>query len=137
MPQTYTGDWENGKKENPSVIWFISFAVLFHKRVLRELGFWDERYNPGNWEDTDYSVLLRQNGYDIRVARSVYIHHVGSQTFSNDLQDLLIANQAKFVEKWGQGKLWDLGYFSNAEIFQGLTDLFHGQQQQIRRSEGA
>ena len=113
-PETYTSDWQDdqrkGYKENPQVPWFISFAVMFRKSVLRQLGPWDERYNPGNFEDTDYAVLCRTSGYEIRVARSVYIHHDGHQTFREDLERLLDENSRKFHEKWGVGRLYDLGF---------------------------
>ena len=114
-PQTYTGDWQDertgngGQKDNPAVTEFVSFAVLLRKQAVRQVGFWDERYNPGNYEDTDYAVQLRLTGWDVRVARSVYIHHKGHQTFSADLKRLLEENGSKFLGKWGPGHLWDLG----------------------------
>ena len=80
VPPTFTADWKNeetgrsGSKANPIVPSFVSFCVLFRKSVLRDVGPWDERYNPGNWEDTDYAVQVRRAGYEIRVARSVFIH---------------------------------------------------------------
>jgi GT2 family glycosyltransferase len=122
VPQTYTADWsdektgKSGLKENPPVGWFVSFAVLFRKSVLAQLGAWDDRYNPGNWEDTDYSVRVRLAGYEIRVARSVYIHHKGSQTFSDRLQTLLVTNGNKFRDKWSIGTLLDLGFISPKEL---------------------
>ena len=68
-PQAYTANWTNGEeqgfKENPDVPWFVSFCVLLRKSAIRKVGFWDERYNPGNFEDTDYSVKLRDAGYGI------------------------------------------------------------------------
>ncbi len=121
-PQTYTADWADdngsrtGLKDNPPVGWFISFCVLFRKSVLAQLGAWDERYNPGNWEDTDYSVRVRMAGYEIRVARSVYVHHLGSKTFSESLQKLLIENGTKFREKWSTGVLLDLGMITPQEL---------------------
>ena len=119
-PNTYTGDWNDGKrfgvKENPGVVWFVSFAVLFRKEVLASLGPWDERYNPGNWEDTDYAMTCRTNGYQVRVARSVYIHHRGHKTFGSDLNELMRRNQEKFVGKWGLGRLWDLGVIPGEAI---------------------
>lgn len=115
VPQTYTHKWESerskkgGIAENPAITTFVSFAVMLRKDAVRNAGLWDEQYNPGNYEDTDYSIVLRQAGYEIRVARSVYIHHDGHKTFGEDLQRLLTTNQAKFIGKWGPGRLFDLG----------------------------
>jgi GT2 family glycosyltransferase len=135
VPQTYTGDWKSGSKTNPEAVWFVSFCVLFRKSVIRKLGYWDQRFDPGNWEDTDYAVACREAGYSIRVARSVYVHHHGHKTFADDLKNLLMTNQAKWVDKWGQGKLWDMGYFTNADIYQAITDHFHAGQQQVIRGD--
>jgi len=121
-PQTYTADWQDDKagkwgvKDGPAVVWFISCAVLFRKDVIRRLGLWDERFNPGNWEDTDYAMRVRDAGYAIRVAQSVYIHHEGHKTFSDDLQRLLVVNGQKFRAKWGLGKLYDMGIVQKAEL---------------------
>lgn len=120
VPQTYTADWgdekHGGSKDNPPVKWFISYCVLFRKTVLAQVGAWDERYNPGNWEDTDYAVRVRLAGYQLRVARSVYVHHLGSKTFSEALKNLLEVNGNKFREKWSVGTLLDLGLMTPKEM---------------------
>jgi len=119
-PQTYMADWRDdskpgwnkrphGWKANPEVADFVSFAVLMRRDAVARTGFWDEQFNPGNFEDTDYSVQLRAAGWEIRVARSVYIHHAGHSTFGDDLMHLLETNERKFLQKWGPGHLWDLG----------------------------
>lgn len=122
IPQTYTADWKDEKtgnggiKDNPEVAAFVSFAVLLRKQAVRECGMWDERYNPGNWEDTDYSLTLRTHGWKVKVARSVWIHHHCHQTFGDALGELIRVNQRKFIEKWGLGRLWDLGIVPDREI---------------------
>lgn len=120
-PQTYTGDWQGengtgGLKQNPDVASFVSFAVMLRKDAVRQVGFWDERYNPGNWEDTDYAVQLRSAGWRIRVASSVYIHHCGHQTFREDIQRLLQENGQKFYDKWGPGRMADMGILPWGEL---------------------
>lgn len=122
-PETYTTDWKDehkgssGKKDPYPAIWFISFCVMLRKDAVRRAGFWDERYNPGNWEDTDYAIALRSLGYDIHVAQTVYIHHEGHKTFSDKLKTLLEVNREKFAEKWGIGRLWDMGVVSDREVY--------------------
>lgn len=114
-PQTYTADWKNedgtrwGYKDNHPVRAFVSFCCLLKKDIVRQVGLWDERYNPGNYEDTDYAVQVRNAGYDIRVARSVYVHHRGHSTFGERMSELLEDNHLKFAKKWGVGRLWDMG----------------------------
>jgi len=126
VPQTYTADWADGKtraggiKENPEVADFVSFAVLLRRDAVARVGFWDQQYNPGNFEDTDYSVQLRLAGWEVRVARSVYIHHVGHQTFGDDMGELMQTNGLKFMQKWGPGHLWDLGLLPTASLAQAV-----------------
>ena len=120
-PKTYSADWQNddgtgGNKLNPAVPWFVSFCVLLKKSAVREVGMWDEQYNPGNYEDTDYAMQLRVAGYEVKVARSVYIHHKGHKTFGDKLQQLLATNQIKFYEKWGIGRLPDMAMISENVI---------------------
>jgi GT2 family glycosyltransferase len=124
VPDTFTASWEvggeSGIKDNPDVAAFVSFFVLLRKQAVRECGLWDERYNPGNWEDTDYSVVLRAAGWTVRVARSVYIHHEGHSTFSDKLHELMKTNQAKFMQKWGLGRLVDMGIVQPQELMKAL-----------------
>ena len=119
-PETYTADWgdenRSGVKDVPPATLFVSFAVLFQKSVLREIGLWDARYDPGNFEDSDYAIKCRLAGYELRVAHSVYIHHEGHQTFGDDMPKLMTENQQKFAEKWGLGQLWDLGVVPSKDM---------------------
>ena len=128
-PDTYTADWGErvpgkkfGVRENPPCVSLVSFACLIRKDVLRATGGrWDTRYDPGNFEDSDFAVQVRLAGFDVRVARSVYLHHDGHSTFSDDLKLLLKTNQRRFVDKWGMGRLMDLGFVTRDEMAQALT----------------
>lgn len=120
VPQVYVTDWgdesRGGSRSPAPAPWFVSFCVLLRKSVVRNVGLWDTRYDPGNWEDTDYAMQLRTSGYYVTVAPSVYIHHDGHKTFSSDLKTLLKTNKLKFIEKWGLGRLFDLGIISGDDM---------------------
>jgi O-antigen biosynthesis protein len=88
----------------------VSFALLLRKTAVEQVEYFDELYEPGNYEDMDYSLQLREAGWKCVIADSVYIQHVGSQTFgSMGFQGLLDANRHKFIEKWGSQRLESLG----------------------------
>lgn len=87
-------------KETRPDLWFTSHAVLFRKSVLSTLGAFDERFNPGQWDDKDYAVRMRVSGFDLAVAGSVSIGHIGSQTFAEAKAEHFAANEAKFRSKW-------------------------------------
>lgn len=88
----------------------VSFAMMLRKDAVRACGYLDERYEPGNCEDFDYTLTLADYGWTAVVADSVYIEHKGSQTFKSlDFGKLLATNNAKLVKKWGREKLQQLG----------------------------
>lgn len=90
--------------------WLISFAMMLRKTAVEEVEFFDERYEPGNFEDIDYCVQLRDAGWKCAVADSVFVKHHGSQTFGKmDFNELLNANRGKLFAKWSAEKLAVMG----------------------------
>jgi len=88
----------------------IAFALMIRKSAFQKVGFFDERFTPGNYEDFDYSVRLRRAGYKLVVAESVWLHHQMHATCERlDLPALLEKNRQKFVEKWGDATLREMG----------------------------
>lgn len=107
-------EWEEegqrGLAEPPDIPLLVSFAMMIRKSVIEEVGWFDEIFEPGNSEDYDYSLRIREAGYRCLVANSVWIHHKGSQTFKNfNFPQLLQTNMGKLVEKWGVPKLQKMG----------------------------
>lgn len=94
----------------PNFPLLVSFAMMLRKSAVEQVGLFDEQYEPGNCEDFDYTLSLCDAGYKCVIASSVYIKHVGSQTFSKfDFEGLLSTNYSKLVEKWGVEKLASMG----------------------------
>jgi GT2 family glycosyltransferase len=90
----------------------IAFALMIRKSAFQQVGFFDERFTPGNYEDFDYSVRLRRAGYKLVVAESVWLHHEMHATLDKlnvPLDALLENNRQKFVEKWGADVLHEMG----------------------------
>lgn len=114
LPPTYTKDWEDGERGGVKgpVEWplLVSFAMLIRKEAFRKVGFFDERFEPGNCEDYDYAFRLQEAGYRTVVAQSVWVHHKGSQTFRQfDFPALLNRNKGLLVAKYGKERLERLG----------------------------
>ncbi len=109
---------ENGRqgyKEPPAMPVLVSFAMMIRKSVFLECGFFDETFEPGNCEDYDYTLRIRQAGYKCVVANSVWIHHRGSSTFRKlDFASLLETNGRKLIEKWGAETLAEMGLETEA-----------------------
>ncbi len=82
----------------------VGFCMLIKNSVVKEVGFLDERFSPGNFEDDDYSFRVRKAGYRLMLCKDSFIHHFGSASFGKETSkynNLLINNRRKFKEKWG------------------------------------
>lgn len=114
-PDTYTRDWKEesgreGFKEQPDAPVLVSFAMMLRKQAIREVGLFDERYEPGMGEDYDYVLSVRKAGWRAVVANSVWIKHIGSQTFGKmGFNELLQISYARLVDKWTEDGLRELG----------------------------
>ena len=92
---------------------------IFRKQAVDELihmdgYFMDERFGLGDKEELDYAIRLADLGYRFRIARNVYIEHVGEKGFIESLgskqafTELQDINLIKLIEKWGQERVDDL-----------------------------
>lgn len=82
----------------------IGFCMLIKKSAVGEIGFLDEQFSPGNFEDDDYSVRLRRAGYKLLLCRDTFIHHYGSISWRDNLNEythIMSTNEKKFLNKWG------------------------------------
>lgn len=83
----------------------VGFCLLAKRKVLDEIGYFDERYGLGNYEDDDLCLRALRAGYMLRVVHDSYIHHIGHATMNQleeyNLSILLHTNRLKAVEKWG------------------------------------
>ncbi|PLR90838.1 glycosyltransferase [Bacillus sp. T33-2] len=82
----------------------IGFCLLIKKKALDEVGFLDERFTPGNFEDDDISIRLRKGGYNLLLCHDTFIHHFGSVSWKENLNNyssILSTNEQLFMDKWG------------------------------------
>ncbi len=81
----------------------VGFCLVGRRAVLDRIGGLDERFGSGNFEDDDYCVRARMAGFGIRIAKDVFIHHTGSQTFKGakiDYRQVMLRNWGLFCRKW-------------------------------------
>ncbi|MCR5209272.1 MAG: glycosyltransferase [Lachnospiraceae bacterium] len=87
--------------------WLVGFALLIKRKAWDETGELDERFSPGNFEDTDYGYRIKEAGYRNVLCRNAFVYHHGSVSFGKDnekYRKLLEDNLVKFNEKW-KGKV--------------------------------
>jgi GT2 family glycosyltransferase len=96
--------------EHSGVAFDLEVATLFCAALLREVlervGFLDERFEVGLFEDDDYSARMREAGYRVLCADDAFVHHftegtLGALFASGAHSEVFAANKARFEEKWG------------------------------------
>jgi GT2 family glycosyltransferase/Flp pilus assembly protein TadD/glycosyltransferase involved in cell wall biosynthesis len=110
----------------------VGFCLMARRAVVEKIGGLDEHFGSGNFEDDDFCIRARLAGYKAVVAKDVFIHHTGSQTFRGEKIDYLESmrrNWDLFKAKWNlppEAKL-EQGYriahapFDPAKHFIGLS----------------
>jgi len=81
----------------------VGFCLLARTELVDRIGGLDEQFGSGNFEDDDFCVRAAHAGYQARIARDVFIHHTGSQTFKAakiDYRQSLERNWGLFKSKW-------------------------------------
>lgn len=99
---------EKYNKSNSSLweerVRLVGFCMLIKREVVDKIGLLDEIFTPGNFEDDDYSLRIRNAGYKLILCKDSFIHHFGSASFNKNNQkyaELLNTNRRKFRKKWG------------------------------------
>lgn len=98
--------------------WLVGFSVLVKRRALSEIGLLDERFSPGNSEDTDLGYRLAMSGWQQLLCKNSFVFHYGSRSFGKRREkyiDLIHVNEQKFIQKWqihsskySYIKVWDV-----------------------------
>ena len=85
----------------------VGYCMLIRREVYEKVGDMDERFSPGNYEDDDYSMRIRQAGYELLLCEDTFIHHFGSVSFGvisekkrDEFIKLNAVNRQKFLEKY-------------------------------------
>lgn len=87
----------------------ISAPVVFGtvwglgRNTIETLGYLDESYGNGNYEDNDYCFRNTLNGGLNLIVKSSYFHHQGQQTFIReniDYKEALASSKERFMKKF-------------------------------------
>ena len=90
----------------------VGFCMLIKRSVVDKIGYLDEAFSPGNYEDDDYSFRIREAGYKLLLCKDTFIHHFGSASFKKHFtkeelaekqkryQTLMEKNLNYFCTKW-------------------------------------
>jgi GT2 family glycosyltransferase len=89
--------------------WFTAtklsgFCILMKRAVCEAIGGLDERFGMGLFDDDDLAMRARRAGFELAVARDLFVHHFGSRTFAGngiDAGPLREENARQFAAKSG------------------------------------
>jgi len=87
--------------ENHKISWLNGFCLMIPKSIIEHVGCFDERFFFG-WEDLDYSLRLRLNGYRLIRLKTVFVYHQteGSSSHAERNIKLNQAARCQFFLKW-------------------------------------
>lgn len=83
-------------------------CMVFKKSLADAIGGLDERFSPGYYEDTDFSVRAQIYGKKLWVANDVFIHHYGNSSFKTNRAvqiKTVKSSEKKFFNKWNMKDL--------------------------------
>lgn len=89
--------------------WCRGFCVLIRKEVIDKIGYFDEAYGFGYWEDHDYSVRAINAGYIPALALNSFVEHIKNVSVKSAMKQkewdkLFARNRNTFEKKWGKPK---------------------------------
>ena len=94
---------ENNSGQTAESFRLVGFCLMARRAVVDRIGGLDERFGSGNFEDDDFCVRAAMAGFKSLIAKDVFIHHVGGQTFQAlniDYKRSLERNWDIFKSKW-------------------------------------
>ena len=91
--------------ETREIRMLMMFCTAFRREVFEEIGFLDERFAIGLFEDEDYSLRLGRAGYKLLCLEDLLVNHFGQASIgklaaTGDYGQLFHGNRRKFEEKW-------------------------------------
>lgn len=101
-------------------MFLIGFSLLLKRTVLDDIGYLDERFNPGNSEDINICLRILKSGHLNVLCRNSFVIHFGHRSFEElqkqgtDFGNLLQKNNDKLNAKYGFDVLKGLSLNVNA-----------------------
>lgn len=88
----------------------VGFCILFRRTLLERIGYFDEGFRIGNYEDDDWIIRARLCGLKLMIAGDAFIHHFGSVSMktlgTEQFHEVDGYNERYFAGKWGNSHAW-------------------------------
>ena len=81
------------------------FCLAIRKEVFDKVGFLDEQFGLGLFEDDDYTHRVKINGFRVVCAADSFVHHFSQASFKKliergEYQELFDENRRRYERKW-------------------------------------
>lgn len=95
-------------RPNPA-LWFETkylsgFCMLIPRDIISNIGFLDENFLYGGFEDIDYCIRAKKHGFRLMCAGDTFIYHYGQKSMGKlkNVRDIYIHNKIYFDKKWNK-----------------------------------
>ncbi|PIQ89377.1 MAG: hypothetical protein COV72_03280 [Candidatus Omnitrophica bacterium CG11_big_fil_rev_8_21_14_0_20_42_13] len=80
------------------------FCMLIRREVINKIGLFDETYEVGYFEESDYCRRAQRAGYQFARAKAAYVYHIERASFKNlsDKEKIFNKNRKLFESRWGR-----------------------------------
>ena len=87
--------------------WARGFCVLIKRRVFDAVGYFDEAFSPGYFDDHDFSIRAIKAAFRCVRAKAAFVLHYRNVTFKQKLKkkgfnQIFERNRKIFYQKWGK-----------------------------------
>lgn len=84
----------------------LGFCMLIKRETIKKVGLFDEIYDRGNFEETDYCRRAVKSGYICVRAKGAYVYHHMKTSFLKikNYEESFRKNQDIFNKRWGRPK---------------------------------
>jgi len=81
IPKPTHDAWQPNTREPVEVECVCGAAMLIPKKIVQKVGWFDEKFNPGYYEEVDYCARIRKKGLKVVYSPFPTIKHAGSISF--------------------------------------------------------
>jgi GT2 family glycosyltransferase len=118
------------------------FCLLFRRELFEGIGYFDEGFEIGNFEDEDYNIRVRMLGKSLVIADDTFIHHFGSvsmKALGDRFQEVNERNHLYFMDKWHNPNQWVHNVRQHPDLQQGplAHSAFYYPEQIVVQAMGA
>jgi len=88
----------------PATNSLVGFCLLIRRKALQHVGFMDERFFPGQYDDVDLNYRLVTSAWKTMFCPASFVYHFGHATFEGEgisAVEALNINRERFNNKWG------------------------------------